>query len=222
VVAQAALVVQDTVENPFFARNVLVRTRGLRFYAGVPLVTRLGGALGTLCLLDLAPRSFGALDLELLSVLSRRVVAELEWRERRLRPGAPQSAFRHLSWLDEELDVLGREAFEAALQVESFRATQARTPLVVAVVVPDGARLLDCADTLKASLPRALVGRLGMARLGVLAPGAPSAVAEALHAAAGAGGYVHCVEVPRLVGGAEGFLRAVEEQVGNRGIASAP
>jgi DNA-binding response OmpR family regulator len=221
VVAQAALVVQDTLENPFFAQNVLVRTRGLRFYAGVPLITRLGGALGTLCLLDVAPRAFGALDLELLSVLSRRVVAELEWRERRLRPGAPRSAFRHLSWLDEELDVLGREAFEAALQVESLRATQARTPLALAVVVAERARLLECADALKASLPRALVGRLGMARLGVLAPGAPSALAEHLRAAAGAGGYVHCAEVPRLLGGAEAFLRAVEEAAGSRGIAPA-
>jgi GAF domain-containing protein len=58
VAARAALVVQDTLDNPFFRDNILVRAKGLRFYAGVPLISRHGEALGTLCVLDQHARTF--------------------------------------------------------------------------------------------------------------------------------------------------------------------
>jgi CheY-like chemotaxis protein len=212
VAARAALVVTDTVENPFFARNVLVRERGLRFYAGVPLIHRFGESLGTLCLLDFAPRPFTAFDLELLGVLARRVVAELEWRERRMRPGVPLGAFRHLAWLDEELDVLGREAFEHALAAEAMRAAEQRRALALLVVEVDAARLATVTDGLKLELPRSLLGRLATRRVGLLVPDSAAADAGArARAVAGEGAAVEAVDVRRLAGGAETFLRVAEQ-----------
>ena len=214
VAANSALVVIDTRENPFFASNVLVRERGLRFYAGVPLSYRRGEPLGTLCLLDFAPRPFTVFDLELLSILARRVVSELEWRERRLRPGVPLSSFRHLSWLDEELDILGREAFEQALQVESIRAAERRLPVSLVVVSCASERLESVSAELKAEFPRSLLGRLGLARLAVLAPDTVAAETEArARRAAGTGAEVACEQVPRMIGGAESFLGALEARV---------
>ncbi|HET9596809.1 MAG TPA: response regulator [Anaeromyxobacteraceae bacterium] len=219
VVAKAALVVQDAAVNPFFATNPFVRDRGIRFYAGVPLVTRFGAALGTLCLLDRRPRTFGAFDLELLSVLARRVVAELEWRERRQRPGAPPSGFMHLAWLDEELDVLGREALVQALQIQCLRAAERRVPLALLVVATARDDVGRACGELKLAFPRALLGRLGLARLGVLAEGAAAGEARprAL-AAVGAGAAVQGIDVPRLVGGVEEFLRQAEEALGDAGL----
>ena len=49
------LVVEDTHLDPRFAENPLVTGEfGLRFYAGAPLLTPEGRAIGSLCLLDFA------------------------------------------------------------------------------------------------------------------------------------------------------------------------
>ena len=220
VVAQAALVVQDARENPLFATNPFVTGRGLRFYAGVPLTSRFGQALGTMCLLDYKPRVFTAFDLELLSVLARRVVAEIEWRERRGSPAAPEAAFRYLTWLDEELDLLGREAFIQALQVGSLRAAERRSHLALGVVALAPARLDAAAAQLKAAFPRGLLGRLGFSRLGILAMDESAEPARRrVELAAGEGSSLEVLEVPRIAGGAAQFLARAEAALGRAGLA---
>jgi CheY-like chemotaxis protein/GAF domain-containing protein len=219
VVAQAALVVQDAIESPIFATNPFVARRGLRFYAGVPLTSRFGQVVGTLCILDSRPRTFRAFDLELLGVLSRRVVAEIEWRERRATPSAPQAAFRYLTWLDEELDLLGREAFVQALQVMSLLAGETRAPLTLAVISVEPQRVEAAAADLKAAFPQALFGRLGMARLGLLAHEDMDAVRRRADAAAGAGASLDVARVPRIAGGATQFLALREAALGQAGLA---
>ncbi len=75
------LVVSDTLEDPRFAESPLV-TSGpkVRSYAGSPLITPAGYAIGTLCVQDSKPREFASEQLEALQVLSRQVVTQLELR----------------------------------------------------------------------------------------------------------------------------------------------
>ncbi|BDG07005.1 response regulator [Anaeromyxobacter paludicola] len=220
VAARAALVVHDASAHPFFSANRLVRDVHLRFYAGVPLFNRIGEALGTLCILDFEPRAFGYFDLELLGVLAKRVVAELDWRERRRHPLSPPASFRYLDYLDEELDLLGREAFAQALEVESVRATERRAPLGLLAVALSPAFLRAGAERLKQLFPRAHLGRLGLQRLGVLAPGLTAAEAAALAASGpGPGARVEGVDVAWRVSGPELFLRDLEQRLGSAGLA---
>jgi PAS domain S-box-containing protein len=75
------VVVEDLTEDERFADNPYVTERGLRFYAGAPLISPDGHRLGTLCVLDTEPRSPSDKDLELLSDLAEMVVDELELRK---------------------------------------------------------------------------------------------------------------------------------------------
>jgi PAS domain S-box-containing protein len=67
------------VNHPF-----VVDTPHLRFYAGAPLLTPDGHALGALCVLDVVPRELTAVQEQALTTLSRQVMAQLELlRQRR-------------------------------------------------------------------------------------------------------------------------------------------
>lgn len=75
------LVVQDTLADVRFADNPLVTgAPGIRFYAGAPLVTPEGHALGTLCVIDRVPRDFAEVQRRALRALSNYVVAQLVLR----------------------------------------------------------------------------------------------------------------------------------------------
>ncbi|PWJ21831.1 GAF domain-containing protein [Jannaschia seohaensis] len=58
VASRVPTVVLDATEDPIFCDNPLVTApQGLRFYAGAPLLLAGGAAIGTVCVLDYAPRS---------------------------------------------------------------------------------------------------------------------------------------------------------------------
>ena len=75
------LIVDDTSRDSRFADNPLVLQQPkIRFYAGAPLITSDGYALGTLCVIDTKPRHLSDKQQEMLRGLSRLVVAQLELR----------------------------------------------------------------------------------------------------------------------------------------------
>ncbi|MEP6687628.1 MAG: PAS domain S-box protein [Gemmatimonadales bacterium] len=77
-------VVPDTLEDARFATNPYVTgPPRVRFYAGAPLVTPDGFVVGTLSVLDHVPRQLTPDQADLLRVLARQVVSEMELRQSR-------------------------------------------------------------------------------------------------------------------------------------------
>lgn len=77
----ALLIVEDASRDVRFADNPLVvGPPGIRFYAGAPLRSADGLPLGTLCVIDRAPRAFGGDECEALHDLAALVEGELRRR----------------------------------------------------------------------------------------------------------------------------------------------
>ena len=75
------LVVPDAQLDPRFCDNPLVTGEmHVRFYAGAPLVTPDGFALGTICAIDRSPRDLNQRDAAILAALADQIVHELEVR----------------------------------------------------------------------------------------------------------------------------------------------
>ena len=76
------MVVPDASRDPRFAANPLVAGEPhVRFYAGAPLVTRGGVALGTICVLDDKPHTLTPQQTDALSAIARQVMHLLELRQ---------------------------------------------------------------------------------------------------------------------------------------------
>lgn len=81
----ARLVVEDARVDERFADNPLVTGAPfVTFYAGVPLITPEGHTLGTLCVIDHAPRRLSAAQLVQLELVAENVVRLLEARRAHL------------------------------------------------------------------------------------------------------------------------------------------
>lgn len=72
------MVVEDALKDQRFADNPLVTGEpGIRFYAGYPLASPDGHNVGTLCIIDRAPREMSADEIGLLTELGRAIEQEM-------------------------------------------------------------------------------------------------------------------------------------------------
>lgn len=81
------MVISDAAMDERFFNSPMVTHAGIRFYAGAPVLTKEGHALGTLCVMDRLPRELPAPHRDALLTLARLVAAQLEAR-RSTRPSA--------------------------------------------------------------------------------------------------------------------------------------
>ncbi len=145
--------VPDATQDPRFAANPLVTAEGgIRFYAGAPLVTPAGAALGTLCIIDQVPRRLTPAMAQALKALARqavrllelrRALAELESLNQALRERQQQleATQRRLDLANQELaeqsltDALtglkNRRAFDRLLAEEAARVERVRSSVAL-------------------------------------------------------------------------------------------
>jgi diguanylate cyclase (GGDEF)-like protein len=196
---EAPLVVPDAREDPRFADNPLViGAPHIRFYAGAPLVTPVGHALGTLCVIDYRTRAADteAPVVEMLRVLSGAAMARLEVaRMRHLRPA--------LAGLDPLTGLENKEAFLERLADAIAEQRRGGRHVSLMVLELDGlprfnaawghaagdSALRGIAGRLRACFRREdAVARIGGARFAALLPGGKAgeiaSLAARLHALA--------------------------------------
>jgi GAF domain-containing protein len=73
--------VSDAREVPELRDNRAIQEMGVIAYLGIPLITRHGHAVGTLCVIDHHPRVWTPDQVDLLKDLAASVVTEMNLRE---------------------------------------------------------------------------------------------------------------------------------------------
>ena len=123
IMQSAPLIVEDATQDVRFSRNPLVTDNPqIRFYAGVPIRTSAGLAMGTLCAIDTEPRTLSQEEIHALIDLADIVSKEVQLRETILLTRS------HLTHSEKTV-----QAVEAR-----FRTVFERAGAGIALVAPDG------------------------------------------------------------------------------------
>ncbi|MDH4192070.1 MAG: sensor domain-containing diguanylate cyclase [Betaproteobacteria bacterium] len=116
--------VSDARVDPRFAAHPLVvDPPRVRFYAGAPLVTPQGVAVGTLCVIDFVPRQLDERQRKSLRLLARQVISQFEINLQAMR--------------DPLTSLYNRRQLEESLQREILRSAGSDAPIGVMVVDVD-------------------------------------------------------------------------------------
>jgi two-component sensor histidine kinase len=152
--ANKPLVVTNAKEDPRACANTLVAGEvGAQFYLGAPLRTHDGFNLGTLCVLDVVPRTVSDLEVSSLGDLAEMVMDELEFR---LAANTAELAYKqelvradlredHISGLTRELTHRSKNLLTVVHAIA--RQTRSNTHSVKDYVQRLAGRILGLAET---------------------------------------------------------------------------
>lgn len=136
IMQEHVLMIPDTQSDPRFANNPLVTGKPfVRFYAGAPLLTAEGHALGTICVIDDRPRQLSEEQQRALEALSRQAMRLMHLRlagrqvcaARDAAEAASRAKSRFLSNMSHELRTpLNAIIGYSEMLIEDFDATPRR------------------------------------------------------------------------------------------------
>jgi diguanylate cyclase (GGDEF)-like protein len=127
---EKVMIVPDATSDPRFAANRLVTQHpNIRFYAGAPMISPEGAALGTICVIDQAARELSATQVEALEILARQVVGQLELRRNYASLETANAKLAALSLTDALTCIPNRRAFNIRIAEEEARARRTGEPL---------------------------------------------------------------------------------------------
>lgn len=154
------LVVPDSSKDERFADNPLAAgAPHVCFYAGVPLVTNNGSALGTLCVIDNKPNSLTDDQKETLKALARQIVAYFEIRQKNKKLDEQKIALEQIN------KDLSSFAYAVAHDIKSPLSSLAMSTgylkeVYANVIDEDGAMMLDMMDNTSRTAIRMVDGIL--------------------------------------------------------------
>ena len=124
------LVVPDARLDPMLSSNLAISELGVVAYAGIPIMTSDGHALGSFCAIDSKPRAWTEHEISILGELTALVVSEIELRAALTRA--------------EELAARNREVQRALGESEArFRGIYDGAGIGITITTPTG-EIIDC------------------------------------------------------------------------------
>jgi len=114
------IVPDASTDDRFAELPIVTGDEHIRFYAGAPLVTRDGQALGTLCVMDRVPRRLTAAQQDALRVLGRQLMVHLELRRHTREPCESETLLQALITGQQQTDVATRRLATATSRLTTI------------------------------------------------------------------------------------------------------